>query len=421
MNSVDVILILLMLPLLVVSALFSMSETVFFGLAEVDRMRINQRSRIASRAVNRLLARPRMLLITVLLGNMTVNTLYFVIGSVLSVRNSTNVLIATLIGVLTITAIVVAGEVVPKVVGGALRVRVALVLAPPLSGLHQLLGPVRVFLESFIIAPLARLTAPSSRPRELNSDELDALIELSGREGVIDPHEHELLREVIRIRELRVSDVMMPRVDMPMVTIDVTREELLALIDTTRSSYLVVREREGDRVVGLLKVRDFLISPKQPDSSIASFLQDAHYVPELASIEQLLTHFQTSGTSIAVVLDEWGGTAGVVTLEDVVEEFVGDIRGFADSTIPEPERLGDGSWRVSGATSLEDWERLFGSDLALTRVRTVAGLFLDRFGRMPEVGDRVSIGNVQCEVESIDGQRISTVLVRVEGGLDEHP
>lgn len=416
MNSIDLILILLMIPLLVGSAVFSMSETVFFGLAEVDRVRINQRSRIAAKAVNRLLANPRMLLITVLLGNMTVNTLYFVVGSVLSVRNASNLVIATLIGILTITAIVIAGEVVPKVVGSTLRVRVALILAPPLSGLHQLLGPVRVFLESFVIAPLARLTAPSSRPRELNSDELDALIELSGREGVIDPHEHELLREVIRIRELRVSDVMVPRVDMPMVTLDVPRSELLELIDATRSSYLVVREREGDQVVGLLKVRDFLINPEQPVVSIEPFLQKAHYVPDLASIEQLLDHFQTSGTSIAVVLDEWGGVAGVVTLEDVVEEFVGDIRGFADSTIPEPQRLEDGSWRVSGATSLEDWERLFGGDLELNRVRTVGGLFLDRFGRMPEIGDRISIGNVQCEVESIEGQRISAVLVRVEGG-----
>ena len=116
------------------------------------------------------------------------------------------------------------------------------------------------------------------------------------------------------------------------------------------------------------------------------------------------------------MLDEWGGTAGLVTLEDVVEEFVGDIQGFADSIVPDPERLDDGAWRVSGATSLEDWERLFGGSLELSRVRTVGGLFLDRFGRMPEIGDEVSIGNVQCEIESIEGQRISTVLVRVQGG-----
>ena len=416
MSSIDLILILLMMPLLIGSAVFSVSETVFFGLAEVDRVRINQRSRIAAKAVDRLLSNPRMLLITVLLGNMTVNTLYFVIGSVLSVRYSDNIALATLIGILTITAIVIAGEVVPKVVGSTLRVRVALALAPPLAGLHQLLGPVRVFLEAFVIAPLARLTAPTSRPRELNSDELDALIELSGRDGVIDSHEHELLREVVRIRELRVSDVMVPRVDMPMVTMDVARADLLELIDTTRSSYLVVRAQEGDHVAGLLKVRDFLMSVREPDTSIEGFLQKAHYVPELASIERLLAHFQTSGTSIAVVLDEWGGTAGLVTLEDVVEEFVGDIQGFADSIVPDPERLDDGAWRVSGATSLEDWERLFGGSLELSRVRTVGGLFLDRFGRMPEIGDEVSIGNVQCEIESIEGQRISTVLVRVQGG-----
>ena len=416
MYSIDVILIALMLPLLVGSAVFSVSETVFFGLAEVDRVRINQRSRIAANAVDRLLSRPRMLLITVLLGNMTVNTIYFVLGSVLSVRYSDNVALAALIGFLTITGIVIVGEVVPKVVGSALRVRVALVLAPPLLALHRLLGPLRGFLERFVIAPLARLSAPGTPPRELDSDELDALIELSGREGVIDSHEHELLREVVRIRELRVSDVMVPRVDMPTVTMDIPRPDLLDLIDSSRSSFIVVRAQEGDHVTGLLKVREYLMDTGPNETAIERYLQKAHYVPELASIERLLDHFQTSGTSIAVVLDEWGGTAGLVTLEDVVEEFVGDIQGFADSIVPDPERLEDGSWRVSGATAIDDWKRLFGDSSQFNRVRTVGGLFLDRFGRMPEVGDEITIGNVQCLIESIEGQRISTVLVRVQGG-----
>ena len=416
MDSIDLILILLMAPLLIGSALFSASETVFFGLAEVDRVRISQHSKIASRAVDSLLRKPRMLLITVLLGNMTVNTLYFVLGSVLSVRSSSNVLLAACIGFLTVGGIVIAGEVIPKVVGNALRVRVALVLAPPLLGLHRLLGPLRVFLEAFLIAPLSRLTAPSSRPRDLEPAELDALIELSGRDGVIDSHEHELLQEVVRIRELRVSDVMVPRVDMPTVLPDVDSEELYALIRTTRCSHVVVREREGDQVMGLLKIREYLLAEGEGPASITAHLQQARYVPDLASIEHLLDHFQSSGTSIAIVLDEWGGIAGLVTLEDVVEEFVGDIQSLGERLVPDPERLPDGSWRVSGATALDDWKRLFGDTMESTRVRTVGGLFLDRFGRMPVEGDVLTIGNVQCTVERIDGQRIASVLVRMAGG-----
>ena len=416
MDSIDLILVILMIPLLAGSALFSACETVFFGLAEVDRVQINQRSSIAARAVDSLLRKPRMLLITVLLGNMTVNTLYFVLGSVLSVRYSDNVALATLIGLLTIAAIVIAGEVIPKILGSALRVRVAVVLGPPLLGLHRILAPLRVFLESFVIAPLSRLTAPSSRPRELDPAELDALIELSGRDGVIDSHEHELLREVVRIRELRVSDVMVPRVDMPTVSPDVGRSELRGLIESTRCSHVVVRAKEGDEISGLLKVREYLLDSASSDQSMTPHLQAAHYVPDLASIEHLLDHFQTSGTSISVALDEWGGIAGLVTLEDVVEEFVGDIQSFGDTTIPDPLRLSDGTWRVSGATALDDWKRLFGDTMEPTRVRTVGGLFLDRFGRMPVVDDQIRIGNVQCTVETIEGQRITSVLVRVVGG-----
>ena len=267
-----------------------------------------------------------------------------------------------------------------------------------------------------MIAPLSRLTAPASRPRDLEPAELDALIELSGRDGVIDSHEHELLREVVRIRELRVSDVMIPRVDMPTVSPDVDRSELLGLIESTRCSHVVVREKDGDEVSGLLKVREYLLDSDSSDQSMTPHTQEAHYVPDLASIEHLLDHFQTSGTSISVALDEWGGIAGLVTLEDVVEEFVGDIQSFGDTTIPDPKRLSDGTWRVSGATALDDWKRLFGDTMEPTRVRTVGGLFLDRFGRMPIVGDQIRIGNVECTVDAIEGQRITSVLVRVVGG-----
>ncbi|MED6306565.1 MAG: hemolysin family protein [Planctomycetota bacterium] len=413
MGSLDVILVLLMIPLLCGSAVFSASETVFFGLAEVDRMRLRQRSRVVSGAVDRLLAQPRMLLITVLLGNMTVNTLYFVIGSVLSVRFSSNVLLATLIGLLTIAVIVIAGEVIPKVVGGALRVRVAMILATPLLALHQLLGPVRIFLESVVVAPLSRLTAPSDAPTNLDPGELDALIELSGREGVIDSNEHELLQEVIRIRELKVSDVMIPRVDMPVVNLGTPRSRIVELVEETRCSYLVVGSGDRDRVAGLVKVRDLLLDDGEPEGALDRHVQAAPYVPELASIEHLLGHFQDTGTSIAVVLDEWGGTAGLVTLEDVVEEFVGDIRSFGEVEVPRPERLEDGDWRLPGATPIDDWKRLFGDTLLSTRIRTVGGLFLERFGRMPKEGEEITIGNVRCTVESTEGQRITSVLVRV--------
>lgn len=413
-ESLDVVLLVVMVPLLLASAFFSAGETILFGMGEADRMQIRRRNLLVGRAVDQLLAEPRMLLITVLLGNMTVNTLYFVVGSVLAMRLSGNVLAATLTGVLTVLVIVVFGEVIPKVVGASLRVRAVVPLAPALLAVHRAFTPIRVVLANIVIAPLARLTAPSSRPPRLDWEELDALVELSGKEGVIDDLELELLREVIRMRDLRVSDVMMPRVELPWIGLDASRADVLRVAEEHRLSWIAVRTGEGDSVAGFLSARDYLLDPRSEETPLEDHLVPARYVPELASLEQLLEQFRTSATSIAVVLDEWGGTAGIVTLEDVVEEIVGDIARLGERVVPPPERLKDGSWRVSGALDLEDWKRLFGSDLLAPRIRTVGGLFLDHFGRIPRVGDEVVLGNVHCVVESVESKRVTSVLVHVD-------
>ena len=418
LDTVDVVLLVVMAPLLCASAFFSAGETVLFGMAESDRVRVRRRNPLVGRAVDQLLAEPRMLLITVLLGNMTVNSFYFIVGSVLAMRIEGNVLAAAITGVLTVLLIIIFGEVIPKVVGASLRARAAVPLAPGLLAVHRVLKPLRIVIANSVIAPLARLTAPSTRPPELDPDELDALVELSGREGVIDNLEHELLREVIRLRDLRVSDVMMPRVELPWIGMDASRKEILRISEQHRLPRIAVRANDGDSVASFLLVRAYLLDPRGEDAPLQDHLLPARYVPELASVEQLLQRFRTTGTSIAVVLDEWGGTAGVVTLEDVVEEIVGDIARLGEQIAPPPERLQDGSWRVSGAMNLEDWKRLFGSDLVAPRIRTVGGLFLDHFGRVPREGDEIILGNVHCVVEAVESQRIVNVIVRVSGAED---
>ena len=419
-DTIDYVLLFIMIPLLLASAFFSAGETVLFGMGETDRMQIRRRSPLVGRAVDQLLQDPRMLLITVLLGNMTVNTLYFVIGSVLAMRLAGNMAAAAITGVLTVLVIVILGEVIPKVVGSSLRVRAVMPLAPGLLAVHRTLAPLRVVLANLVIAPLARLTAPSSAPPKLDPEELDALVELSSREGVIDDLEHELLREVIRIRDLRVSDVMMPRVELPWIQHGASRADVLRVAEQHRLSRVPVRAEDGDSVAGFLLARAYLLDLRGEETPLEEHIVPARFVPELASVEQLLEQFRTTGTSVAGVLDEWGGTAGMVTLEDVVEEIVGDIVRLGEQTIPPPVRLEDGSWRVTGAMDLGDWKRLFGSDLVAPRIRTVGGLFLDHFGRMPREGDEILLGNVHCVVESIESNRVGNVLVRVRED-DEDP
>ena len=138
------------------------------------------------------------------------------------------------------------------------------------------------------------------------------------------------------------------------------------------------------------------------------------FVPEVAGVLDLLAAFKSDRAAEAIVVDEWGGTAGVVTIADLVEELVGEIIGLGGETVPPPEALEDGSWRVSGAMHIDDWAARFGSEVLPERVRTVGGLFMDLLGRAPRVGDEITLGNLLCTVESCDGDRVQTLLVRID-------
>ena len=416
MGTIELILMTLMLVLLVGSGFFSAGETILFGLSQTDRIGIAKRSQLTGRVLESLLEDPRSLLITVLLGNMTVNTAYFVLGSALSMRFSQNVLLAGVIGFSTVLCIVILGEVIPKVVATSLRVRLAVLMVPPFFAIHRAITPIRVFLNYAVVSPLSRLTAPSAAPPELSPQELDALIELSDREGVINANEFEILREVLRIRDLRVSDVMVPRVDMLGVSIGCSRNDVLELVSRTRPSHIAVRGEDGESVIGLLSVREFLLDPRGEHAPVRGHLEPPRFVPELASVEALLEHFRQSGTSTAIAVNEFGGIAGLVELEDLVEEIVGDIQVMGEDESPRPEHLSEGVWRVAGGMDLDEWHAQFGGELLDVKVRTVGGLFLDRFGRMPSEGDVVQLGNASCEVEHINENRIISLLVTLDPG-----
>ena len=413
-ETIDFILLLIMLPLLVLSGFFSASETVLFSLAESDRAVVRRRNPRVGRFIDTLLSQPRMLLITVLLGNMTVNTLYFVVGSVLSMRLADSLWAATLCGVGTVLVIIVFGEVIPKILGSSLRDRAVIFVAPILLAIHRGIGPLRGIIDAVIIAPLSRLTAPSARPRDLNQDELAAMLDLSASEGVIDDLEQSLLHEVVRMRGLRVADVMTPRVSMASVTIQSDRREIEHLAERTHLSEIPVRSESAGTVRELCSVRSYLLDERGPETPLADHVHPARFVPELSTLEHLLDHFRRTRTSTAVVIDEWGGTAGVVTIEDLVEELVGDIVGLGEEAIPPPESLEDGSWRVSGAMRLDEWSAHFGEGVLPERVRTVGGLFMNLLGREAREGDEITLGNLRCTVESCDGGRIRAALVRVD-------
>ena len=425
MGSFADILMAAMLPVLVLGSAFaSGSETALFSLTRHQRSRLSRAGTVAAGALDTLLSETRALLVTLLLLNMTINVSYFVISTVLLTRLHDDYGVrAGVLAFLSLTPLlllIILGEVTPKMVAARNSRQWSLVVAVPLLVLHRLIGPLRSVTTSLIVTPLARLIAPPSKPPPLSAHELDALLELSRRQGGIDRSEEFMLQQVLELSQLKVKDLMTPRVDV--VAADVSRPvgELLDTIRNTRHGRIPVYEGDIDHVVGVVHAREFLVSQPESTQALCGLVRQVTFVPEVQRADQLLIQFRKSGTTIAVVVDEYGGTAGVVTLQDVVEQMVGDIAApYEPTDEPEVQPVGEGCWRVSAHLGIHEWidsmGRLGGFGEAARRagISTVGGLVTAKLGRVARAGDRVCVGPVQIEVESVRGLRVQDVLIRV--------
>jgi putative hemolysin len=413
-TATDVPMLVTLPVLLALSGFFSGSETALFSISQAEKTECRRRHPLAGRAMDGLLSEPRRLLITILLGNMTVNVLYFVITSVLMMRSGTSGLGQTVMGVVFLLALVLLGEVGPKTAASAYQTRVIMLSAPVLITFHRAIGPLRVVIDRLVVAPLSRLTAPTTTPPELRDDELRSLLELSGKEGVLDDEELRLLRDVLTMRRLLVRDVMTPRTRMVALPVDATRAEVVAATRDERLTRIPVYEGNLDHVVGVLHTKPYLLDPDATAVTHPAVLAKPHYVPEVATLEQMLDEFRRRHARSAIVVDEYGGTEGVVAVEDVVEELVGELVGPGETDVTAPRLVGLGRWLVRGDMSLHDFEEAFDPALPETKLSTVGGLIVDALGRAPALGDRVAAGRARLEVVAVEGSRVVEATVSLE-------
>ncbi|QDU70926.1 hemolysin family protein [Mucisphaera calidilacus] len=421
------------LPVLIVaSGFFSGSETALFSLSRHQRLVLERRKGASAAAIGVLLSETRGLLITLLLGNMTVNVLFFAVSSAATIRISerpwADAWVLSVLSLLPLLIIILLGEVLPKLVASRSRVTWSGYASIPLLMVHRALTPVRMVAQHGVITPLARLIAPRTRVAGLSTDELESLLRLSEDHGILDTEEERLLLQVLELGQLRVEDLMIPRVDIKAFDVREDPQALMTLIRDTGLRHIPVKDDSLDTIVGLLYSRQVLVAQPTTHEAVNRLIRQVHYVPAVTTADKALVELRRSGTTFAIVVDEYGGTAGLITLEDIVEHMVGDIAGeFEASGRPEVRMIGLGRWRVDGDLAVHDWPDLFGRELNLGAEAlealdstTLGGLVMDQLGRLPEEGDELVVGNVRLRVERMARNRVVTVVVsmvrRGEGG-----
>ena len=260
--------------------------------------------------------------------------------------------------------------------------------------------------------PLVRLLAPpqSTNAPFVTTDELKLLLARSAEQGAIAHDESTLLQEVVELRELKVKDVMVPRVEMVAMSIDAQTDELVELLKRTRLRKVPVYQGSIDQVEGLVYVKDAMLTP---DQTLRTLMRPVQFVPELQTLDALLQHFRTQATQIAIAVDEYGGVAGLVTLEDVLEEIVGEIYEPRDAGRVAPlVEVADDEFLVDGRLGLKQWQTDFSQSLGALSLSTIGGFVTSLIGRVPRVGDTVTFGNLEFQVESVRRRRIERIRIK---------
>ncbi len=409
---------LLLVPvLLAMSACFSGSEAALFSLTPVQLERAAAGSNPLRRAAARLMQAPKRTLLILLIGNTTVNTLLFANSYVLFERLARQVgpWVTPVGGAASVILVIICGEVVPKVFGVSLADRLAPLAAMVVRVAGLVAGPLGLVVDRLIVLPFERLAWGSAHAERagagLSRAELKALLEMSRRGGSLLPLEDTFLRSIVDLGHARVRDVMIPRVEVAAYDVNGPADGLRELMRTTRHKKIPVYDGTLDRVVGLVYAKVLFFNPAKP---LRELVVPVRFVPDLATCEQLLVHFRGTKSQVAIAVDEYGGVAGLVTLEDVLEQIVGELHDPEDRPdAAEIQPLADGQYEISGQLSVHYWVETFGLPAQIERAATVGGLVMARLGRPARSGDVVRLGNVELTVTQMRRRRIDRLRLRL--------
>ncbi|MCB0771279.1 MAG: gliding motility-associated protein GldE [Flavobacteriales bacterium] len=404
--------------LLVISAAMSASEVALFSLSPTQLRDVQERGGTSGKRVMDLLSKPRRLLATILIANNFVNVGVVILSTVAVVdlldlsRMSTYAVFAVQVVAVTFVLLLI-GEVIPKVYATNNPVRVAQMMSGPIMGMRVLFKPISEMLvrsTTFIEKRYSK-----RRGQNISVDSLGHALDLT-KDASTTVEEQRILSGIVKFGNFDVRQVMRPRTEMVAFDRTITFAELLKAIVGSGFSRVPVYDETPDRVVGVLHIKDLLPHLEKSDFDWHSLLREPYFVPEGKKLDDLLKEFQAERLHLAIVVDEYGGTSGIITLEDVIEEIVGEITDEYDDEDLLYSKLDDHTWVFEGKTALTDMYRILGIDGELFEENkgesgTLGGFILELTGRIPKRGERVELRNFTFVVEGSDNKRVRRVKV----------
>jgi putative hemolysin len=408
----------LLVILLGLSGFFSGSETALFSLSKYQLDNLVRKHPTNGTIVRSLLERPRRLIVTILLGNEFVNVAISSISTLIVIR---------LLGVQTpwinlfivLPILLIFGEISPKTLAIKRNEGFARIIARPLDFFAHFISPVRWLIRK-ISDGIVNLfiTSSSRRGSILTEDVFKTIVEEGEKEGVIDSLEREYINNIFDFGDTRVDDIMTARANLFCLPVDLSLRDIIKQIKEEHYSKVPIYEDNRDNIIGILFATDLIgLSRDEIDNSATTLKQILHkplFVPVTKRADELFQLFQKKKISVAIVLDEYGGVQGLVSMEDLLEEIFGEISDEFEAEETQHEKISEHIFKIEGTMPLTEFNQLLGTEIISEEVETIGGFVFSLFGEFPKPKASITYQNIQFIIDKIDGYRIVSLLVKLK-------
>ncbi len=395
--------------LIALSAFFSSAETSFVTCNKMRMKSLAEDGNKSAQRVLKITADSSKMLSAILIGNNLVNISASSLATLIAQKLWGNAAVSIMTGALTIVVLIF-GEITPKTIATGSADKIALAYSGAINFLMVILTPF-IFVINFMAKGVLKLFRydPNKQTTSYTEDELRTIVDVSHEEGVLEAEEHEMINNVFDFGESQAKDVMIPRIDMTCIPVESTFDEIVEVFRQDKYTRLPVYENTVDNVIGIINVKDLLLCEDKNKFSVTNILRKPYYTYEFKKISELMDELKKTSNNFTIVIDEYGSTVGMITLEDLLEEIVGEIRDEYDEDEEDDIiQINDNEYIISGITRLNDLEDLINlpeSDED-DDYDSVGGYIVSQLGRLPQDGDEVTIGNLRFIVEECDKYRI---------------
>lgn len=417
MDPAIIVQLVVLVILIALSAFFSSAETAFVTVSQIKMRTLAESGNKKAERVLKITSNSAKMLSAILIGNNLVNISASSLATTITLQLWGNAAVSIATGLLTILVLLF-GEITPKTLATEHAEKIALAYSGPVRFLMILLTPA-IFVINVIAGGILRIFGydPNKHKTSITEDELRTLVDVGHEEGVIEAEEHEMISNVFDFGDSQAKDVMIPRVDMTSISVDSTYDEIIETFREDKYTRLPVYETSVDNVIGIINVKDLLLCDDKSTFSVRKILRKPYYTYEFQNVSELMEELKKTSNNFTIVMDEYGSTVGMITLEDLLEEIVGEIRDEYDEDEEDDiVKINDSEYVILGTTRLDDLEEIINIPDCENEedYDSISGFIVNALGRLPRLGDEVDFKDFKLVVDKCVKYRIIKVHLYIK-------